>query len=112
VLQRSLDGRLIVSGGLGYLIGDRGSGFRYGQALVEYALSQHWDSTTHERVRLAFETEFGTTDRGAVLRLVYASASPAALLARFAEILGDCADAGEPWALSQPGSRGGSDRLQ
>ena len=92
------NGKLITSGGLGYLLGDRGSGFRYGQALVEFALSRS-RADIPPAVGDALRAEFGTLERAEIVRAVHTAEAPAAMLARLARTLGECADAGEVWAI-------------
>jgi len=90
-------GKIATSGGLGYLLGDEGSGFRYGRALVKFALSEE-PSRLPGTIRAALTAEFGSVERREIVRRVHTAAEPAALLARFAVVLGQAADAGERWA--------------
>lgn len=92
-------GRLVSTGGLGYLLGDQGSGYRYGQALVDHVLTDY-SSNVPSMVWRALENEFGTARRREVVDLVHRSDAPAQLLARFAKTLGDCADRSHPWAIA------------
>jgi N-acetylglucosamine kinase-like BadF-type ATPase len=91
-------GRLVSSGGLGYLIGDHGSGFRYGQAFVDHVLTDYSSNVPAVAWR-ALEAELGTARRREIVDLVHRAEAPAELLARFARTLGDCADRSHPWAL-------------
>jgi N-acetylglucosamine kinase-like BadF-type ATPase len=88
---------LRVSGGRGHLIGDHGSAYRYGQALVSHALELA-EADIPGNVADSLEAVFGTTDRREIVRAVHASDAPAPLLARLAPTLTESADRGEAWA--------------
>ncbi len=92
-------GRVRVSGGRGYLIGDHGSAFRYGQALLEFALERD-ESCLAPPLREAIVQVFGTLDRRQIVAAVHSSPTPAALLGQLSRPLGDCADDFEGWAVS------------
>jgi len=104
----SVDGtRMRVSGGRGYLIGDRGSAFRFGQLLLEYALER--DPSTHsDRLRASLITSLGTTDPREIVQIVHASSAPASLVASLSKPLSDCAADGEPWANVLVGQEAGA----
>lgn len=90
-------GVLRVSGGRGHLLGDHGSAYRYGQALVSFAI----ELPAGEMPSLAAEAltdVFGTVDRREIVRIVHTTASPPALLSRLAPALTISADMGEGWA--------------
>lgn len=91
------EGSICLSGGLGHLLGDEGSAYRYGRALVSFALDlPHTDIPP--LAAQALEEVFGTIDRSNVVGQVSAAHAPAPLLARLAPALTASADAGEPWA--------------
>ena len=90
-------GRARVSGGRGYLIGDRGSAFRYGQLLLEHALERH-PATYSDRLRTGLLDVLGATDPREIVQFVHSSAAPAPLVAGLSKTLSDCASDGEPWA--------------
>lgn len=89
---------VVKSGGGGYLLGDRGSAFRYGRAVVQRFFEQPNDVS--ERVLSAIEANFGTRDVSAVVAEVYRRSSPPAFLATFATTLAEEAEAGEGYAQS------------
>lgn len=87
-------GQVRVSGGHGPLIGDPGSGFRYGQAVVDRALTR----PTPELLAALTET-IGASDRRGVIGAVNAAPAPAALVGGLAPTLTGLAEAGEAWAM-------------
>lgn len=89
---------VVKSGGGGYLLGDRGSAFRYGRAVVQRFFEMPGEVS--ERVLSAIEFNFGTRDVSAVVAAVYRRSSPPAFLATFATTLGEEADGGESYAES------------
>jgi N-acetylglucosamine kinase-like BadF-type ATPase len=90
-------GAVQVSGGRGYLLGDQGSAFRYGQALVAFALEVD-ETDLHPLVSQALVDVFGTVDRRSIVQIVHASPAPAPLLGRLAPTLTGCAEMGHAWA--------------
>ena len=89
---------VVKSGGGGYLLGDRGSAFRYGRAVVQRFFEQ--PTEVSERILSAIEANFGTRDVSAVVAEVYRRSSPPAFLATFATTLAEEAEAGEAYAKS------------
>ncbi len=89
---------VVKSGGGGYLLGDRGSAFRYGRAVVQRFFERPTDVS--ERVLATIESNFGTRDVSSVVAEVYRRSSPPAFLATFAATLAEEADAGEEYARS------------
>lgn len=73
------EGRLRKSGGRGYLLGDRGSGFRFGLHALKSFLEQPDPS---QALSHAVEEVFGSTDEGEVLSKLYRSGPPAPLVAK------------------------------
>jgi N-acetylglucosamine kinase-like BadF-type ATPase len=88
VCSRDEDGTFVTSGGRGYLLGDQGSGFRLGQALVARFVD---DPDSVGRFGLAICDVLGVTRPGDVVATVYGSPSPAALLGRAAPVLTEAA---------------------
>lgn len=75
------------SGGGGYLIGDPGSGFRFGRAaLWEFLNSSEEPSKT---LLAAIEHRFGTIEPNEVVKQLYLGRSPAAKIAYFAEVFAE-----------------------
>lgn len=91
------DGRLVKTGGGGYLLGDEGSGFRYGRAAVAAFVRD--PSQVGRDVRAGIAQVFRTEEPGEVTAAVYRATSPAALVARLAKPLALDAAAGVPYAI-------------
>jgi N-acetylglucosamine kinase-like BadF-type ATPase len=87
-----------TTGGHGFLIGDRGSGFRYGQAVLEHALREG-PSQLGADVAETLLVEFGTLDVSDIVRTVHETPLPAIRVARLCGLLARRAEAGERWAL-------------
>jgi glucosamine kinase len=94
-----VDGVIDSTGGLGYLLGDRGSGFRYGQLLVEHCLLLP-PSELPDALRRALLDVFGSADRSEVVQRIHTDPCPAQLLAGLAPVLAASADEGAPWAAA------------
>ena len=92
------EGRVVKSGGGGYLLGDFGSGCQYGRALLQHFLVVGARGLS-ELARKAIEKQFGSTDENEVLATLYRGGAPAARLAKLAPTLARDAHAGEPYAL-------------
>lgn len=97
VCSRS-EGALRKSGGGGWLLGDEGSGFRYGRrALLAYVREP---SSVSERTRDAVDRIFQTADPSEVVAKVYQSPAPGALVASLAASLFRDADTRLPYAIN------------
>ena len=94
VVSHDHAGRVVKTGGLGYRLGDEGSAFRLGQALVARYLEGVPEAT---RLGGAIEHALGAA-RADVVRTVHESRQPAAVLGRVAPVLTTAADAGDEWA--------------
>ncbi len=84
VCSRDEDGRIVTSGGKGYLLGDRGSAFRLGQLLVGRYVE---DPDSVDLFGLAICDALGVSGPGEIVAAVYGSPSPATLLAGAAPVL-------------------------
>lgn len=91
--------RVVRSGGGGYLLGDHGSGFRYGLAVVKEFFTTQGDRAD-ERLRRRVAKVFGSTEPDAMAATLYRQPSPAAFLAQFATDLALEARRGEAYALA------------
>lgn len=80
VTSRS-DDQFFKSGGGGALLGDRGSGFAIGRALLQGWLYRDPDL---EGLGSLLAPEFGTIDPGAITQMIYASPSPPTRIAHVA----------------------------
>ncbi len=95
VCSRDTAGRFAVSGGVGWILGDPGSGARLGRAFLErWCALEEPDPALADAVR----SRCGSADPRALALGVHASPAPAALLARAAPLLSEAAERGEAWA--------------
>lgn len=89
-------GCLLKTGGGGYLLGDEGSGFRYGRAaLAHYVQCPESRSDT---LTEAVARHLGKVETGEVVAALYAAPSPQALLARLLPAFAADLDACLPYA--------------
>jgi N-acetylglucosamine kinase-like BadF-type ATPase len=92
-----IDGRMVKSGGRGYILGDEGSAFHCGrEALVHYFKSPQEAS---ESIKEALLKQFDTLEEGPIVSRLYQSPSPPSALAKLAKALGQDARAGHAYAL-------------
>ncbi|MGI9009434.1 MAG: BadF/BadG/BcrA/BcrD ATPase family protein [Streptosporangiaceae bacterium] len=91
------DGGHDVSGGRGWILGDRGSAARLGQAVLEWFCD---DSESDPAIAGLVGDCLGLTDWRQIVRALAASANPAALLARAAPALTGAAASGSDWAAA------------
>ena len=80
VCGRGAQGQLIKAGGRGYLLGDEGSGFRFGQAALIHFLRHPAARST--ALTNAVEGLFGALDEATIVGAVYGASAPQPLLAR------------------------------
>lgn len=93
VCSHDPDGSISTSGGLGWIIGDHGSGARLGRALLDdYGLQ------ARETLAGPLEEIFGSASPMDIAISLLATDAPQASLARAAPLLTVAADAGEEWA--------------
>lgn len=92
------DGKVVKSGGRGYILGDFGSGYQFGRDALIYYLDDPEHASPN--LRRAVTELFGTGDEGAIVAAVYRSATPAGLLGKLAKVVGIDARAGEAYAIS------------
>ncbi len=91
-----LEGKLVKSGGGGYLLGDEGSGFRYGRHTLKAYLRD--PSEVSDKTREAVNRIFHTSDPAQITALVYESPAPGALVASMAASLFRDAELRFPYA--------------
>lgn len=92
-----VDGRIVKTGGRGYILGDEGSSYHYGRDAIAHFLRNPGKCT--ETLRDAVLEHFGTMEEGSIVASVYRAGTPATVLGKFARPLGLDAKAGEPYAL-------------
>lgn len=74
------NGKLMKSGGRGYLFGDFGSGFRFGYAATQRLIDN--PSGSSDAVKKQAMEVFGALDEAAILSKVYGTGTPAAVLGK------------------------------
>ena len=91
-------GRMVKSGGRGFILGDEGSGYQFGrEALLEYLRNPREAS---ESVRESVQKQFDTMEESAIVSRLYQSASPQSVLSKFAKAFGHDAKEGRAYALN------------
>lgn len=91
-------GRVVKSGGRGYILGDEGSGYVFGRDALRYYLRHPDDST--DALRRSVEELFGSLVEPDIVTAVHRAPSPAAILAKLVKPLATDAASGEPYALA------------
>ena len=99
VCSRAADGGYRVSGGRGWILGDRGSAARLGRAALEHFVTDPANVPTS--FAAAIGEIFGDDDWRTVVRAVQTARNPAPLLARAAPLLTAAAETQHRWATEQ-----------
>lgn len=90
------DGRVVKSGGRGYVLGDYGSAYQLGRdALIRYLDQPDWAG---EPFRHALVDAFGGLAEEAIVAGVYGSGTPSKVVAGFGRFLASAAQSGDAWA--------------
>jgi len=93
-----IDGRMVKSGGRGYMLGDEGSAFHFGRdALLSYFRSPQ---DVSEAMKEALLKQFDVLDEAAIISRLYQLPSPQSALAKLAKPLGIDAKEGKAYALA------------
>lgn len=92
------ENQVVRSGGRGYLLGDEGSGFWYGRDAIRNYLDD--PSQADHAILDTLREVCGTTEPTEIIACLYRSPTPAAVLGRFAKVLGHDAKAGRAYALA------------
>ncbi|HLV81223.1 MAG TPA: BadF/BadG/BcrA/BcrD ATPase family protein [Chthonomonadaceae bacterium] len=90
---RNARGETCREDGLGYLLGDRGSGFDLGLRALRYTLEQV-EAGTPDRLAEAIMTHTGAVSHNAIVQWLYGNFSPARVAA-LAPVVGALAEAGD-----------------
>lgn len=93
---RNAAGDSMREDGLGYLLGDRGSGFNLGLRVLRYTLDALRDGRD-DALTAAVTVHTGATTQSALLQWLYGNFSPARV-ASLAPVIGSLAEAGDPAA--------------
>jgi glucosamine kinase len=96
VCGEDADGKLVKSGGRGYLLGDEGSGYRFGHAALVHFLRRPSGRTAN--LWAAVEETFGSREDATIVEAVYQAPSPQPLLARLLPAFAKDLDAGAAYA--------------
>ncbi|RYG17884.1 hypothetical protein EON82_23310 [bacterium] len=96
VCGHDADGRLVKTGGRGYLLGDEGSGYRFGHAALVHFLRR--PSARTANLWAAVENIFGTREDAEIVAKVYQAPSPQPLLARLLPAFAADLEAGAAYA--------------
>lgn len=92
------DGRIVKSGGRGYILGDEGSGYTFGRDVLMAYLSEP-KAISNSALR-SIQEVFGSTEETTIITGVYKAPSPATILARLVKALGHDAAEGRPYAVA------------
>jgi glucosamine kinase len=98
VCSRAADGTYLVSGGRGWILGDRGGAARLGRAALERFVDDPGQAP--ECLPVAVREVFGHDDPRLVVRSLHAAPNPAPLLARFGPALTAAAENHVGWAVA------------
>lgn len=101
VCSAAPDGEYAVSGGRGWILGDRGSAARLGQAALEWFCDDDGCDPPDPVVAGLISDHLGCTDWRQIVRVLTASENPAAMLARAAPVLTGAAERGSGWAAAR-----------
>lgn len=91
------NGKIVKSGGRGYILGDEGSGFCFGRDVLLTYL--HQPNLVSDSAKKSIEEVFGTLEETTIITGVYKAPSPATILARLVKALGHDATEGRPYAV-------------
>jgi N-acetylglucosamine kinase-like BadF-type ATPase len=90
-------GRMIKSGGRGFILGDVGSAYQFGRDALMYFLDNREE--TSPALRNQVVDLFGTDDESAIVPTIYKAQTPATIVSKMAKALGSDAKAGHRYAL-------------
>jgi len=93
-----IGGKIVKSGGGGYILGDEGSSYQYGREVVLQYL--RYPAETTETTKLAIAEHLKTLEQGEIISSVYRSGTPAPLLGKLARALGHDAMEGRTYAIA------------
>ena len=91
------NGRIVKSGGRGYILGDEGSGYSFGRDVLMTYLSE--PALISNSALRSIQEVFGSTEETVIITGVYKAPSPATILARLVKALGHDAAEGRPYAV-------------
>lgn len=92
-----IDGRIVKSGGRGFILGDAGSAYQYGRDALMYYLDN--PRTASQTLRHAVGEVFQTEQESEIVAMIYKAQTPAGIIAKLAKALGADARNGDAYAL-------------
>lgn len=96
VCSRASDGRVITNGGKGFILGDEGSAFRLGRALLSRYLE---DPSLHDALAASVADALSLEEGCSVIATVHSAPDPARIVGQAAPLLTAAAHAGHAWAI-------------
>lgn len=103
-LVRNADGQLQQIGGVGYLLGDEGSGFAIGRQAIGGAVQAAYDGLPVSQLAQKLLSFYGLLDRRDLISIIYASKNPQRLIASSAKLVTELAAGGDKEALEIVGN--------
>lgn len=97
VVCSRIDGKFVKTGGRGYVLGDEGSGFRYGRASLLHYL-EVGPASASPALREAVARHLGSTEEPAAVAALYRAGSPQAKLSRITDAFVADWERGESYA--------------
>ncbi len=98
-LVRNADGNLQQIGGVGYLLGDEGSGFDIGRQAISRSVQAAYDGLPISPLAQKLLSFYGLLDRRDLISIIYASKNPQRLIASSAKLVSELAASGDEEAL-------------
>ncbi|MGI9456252.1 MAG: N-acetylglucosamine kinase [Aeoliella sp.] len=95
---RHKDGRLAVTGGWGYLLGDEGSGFAIGREAIRLTLAELETGATKSPLSEQVQASLGANSIDQIKRAIYQQDDPRRRLASLAELVLQAASSGDTTA--------------
>lgn len=92
-----IGGRMVKSGGRGYLLGDEGSGYQFGRAALLHFLRYPADASN--ALKEALVKQFESLEERVIVSKLYQSPAPQSVLAKLAKGLSQDAKDGQTYAL-------------
>lgn len=90
-------GRIVKSGGRGFILGDAGSAYQFGRDALMYFLDNREEAS--HILRNQVRDLFGTDDENVIVPMIYKAQTPATIVSKLAKALGADAKISQPYAL-------------
>lgn len=92
-----LGGKIVKSGGRGFILGDAGSAYQFGRDALMYFLDNREEASP--ALRNQINDLFGTDEESAIVPTIYKAQTPATIVSKLAKALGSDAKVAQPYAL-------------